>query len=393
MIANRICEPVTEAWYYVDEPRTFHFYTRILQGSASEQIISGGAFSRVSAKRKTIFETYERYCLSIPFEPQDATPDEIAKEFPLLSFDWCEGIGANTRLNVVASERISPEGSKPARIPAQLVSVPCRYGEEPLLREAISTGAAAGESLEHATLQGLLECIERDAVIASFYNRRNCRRIDPTGHKLIAPLVGELERCRLATTLVDVSPSDFRTHVFLALVTDETGYGPALTAGAKAGPDPVAAAIGALEEAVHLRGWVRDHLAAPDGSFDQAAVGDPSQVHSFLDRARVWSALSAVVDIDIYGHLPPCRLRDYRPYRAEGSSYLQALLADLSKIGARAFVVDLSGRFAWTHEFPFAVVKVVVPSLQPLFIDEACRVMVRGRVRPGAPNAPTHFFL
>lgn len=393
MIENQVCEPLQEAWYYVDEPTYFHFHTSILANSDLAQVVSGGALTQASAQRKTVFEAFERYCVSVPLDAFGATVGEIEKGFPITRLPRLEDVQNSQRLRVVEGAALS--SGRHALVPVQLVNVPYSASGEPLLREPISTGAAAGDSRNDAIVRGLLECIERDAVIASFYTRTCRSRVEVESHDSFIAICDELNRCKLDLSLIDVSCSELTPHTFLALLVDDTGFGPALTAGAKCGFDPAAVALGAIEEAIHLRGWLRDQLADEDGSFDQRTVVADTAVHTFLDRARAWSPLSSLGPVDFYRRATQRPLADYENLTSDTDRELAQLCSDLERVDAPAFVVDLSARFSWAAQLPASVVKVVTPTLQPLFIDERHRLLsVERLARLGSIcDSPTHFFL
>ena len=398
LIALGVCENLKESWYYVDEPLYFQFYTRIYVGTALEQIISGTAFDREIAYRKTIFEAVERFCVSTPFPARVSSAFEVSRSFPLARAPKLTNVEPQRSVRVIDCNELVGLGNSnnPVAVPVQFVTVPYTIpSDEPILREPISTGAACGDTREDAILRGLLECIERDAVMLSFYTRQCAAQVDIAADSELGPIVEELERCRLRLTVADVSSGDFCVRTFLALLIDETEYGPALTAGAKAGVDPVAAIRGAIEEAIHLRAWLRDHLADAGGYVEQGETTLSTSVHNFLDRARLWSRQSMLSYIDFYESAPRRTLREYGMTGPHTLAVLDELKKDLLAIEAPAFVADLSTRFSWAADLSLHVVKVLVPTLQPLFIDESHRILTgeRFQQRRRMYDTPTHFFL
>jgi ribosomal protein S12 methylthiotransferase accessory factor len=386
MVDESVCQPVRESWCYVDEPRHFRFQTRILAGTPIEQSIAGSAITPDQARRKAIFEAFERYCLSVPLPSEAKQVEEVRRSF---HFDRMPRLDLPEQgcVWMANAQQFVDDSLVSATVPVQLITVPYTHCEGELcLREPISTGAACGDSRDDAILRGLLECVERDGVVTSFYARRGNAQVVVSSHAALGPLEKELRRCKLELLLVDVSSPNFSPYTFLALLLDETEFGPAVTAGAKSGFDPAQVALGAIEETLHARGWLRDQLSDGDGHFDQTEVRDQQTVRTFLDRARVWSPRSMIRHLDFYRALAK---RDLASYEQRGAT-LAPILVDLERLHAQVFVIDLSSRFAWSR--PLAhVVKVIVPPLQPLFIDESWRVL--SPKIGDAPSLPTHFFL
>lgn len=398
LVAHGVCEDVKESWYYVDEPLHYQFYTRICVGTPLEQIITGTAFTPETAHRKTIFEAVERFCVSASLPTRMSSAFEVIRSFPLARAPKLTDVLPQQEIRVIECDQLLGLDKSHATVvvPVQFVTVPYTIpSDEPILREPISTGTACGDTREDAILRGLLECIERDAIMLSFYGRQCVAQVDITADSELGPIVEELERCRLRLIVADVSSGDFCVKTFLALLMDATAFGPALTAGAKAGADPVAAIRGAIEEAIHLRAWLRDHLADVDGHFEQLGTNVPVSVHSFLDRARLWSRRSMLSYIDFYGTAPRRLVQEYKVTDAHPLPVVDELKKDLLAIGAPAFVADLSSRFSWAADLSLYVMKVVVPTLQPLFIDESYRILTGERFQKlrHLYDSPTHFFL
>jgi hypothetical protein len=71
----------------------------------------------------------------------------------------------------------------------------------------------------------------------------------------LATLIERIDRYRLKLTLLAFEL--LGAHIFCAIVRDDRGAGLPFSIGAKAGLDPEPAAIGAIEEAFHVRTWLR----------------------------------------------------------------------------------------------------------------------------------------
>ncbi len=132
---------------------------------------------------KTVGEGLERFCLCVYREKHFllSTFDKISqKALSPLSF---AGISpsqrqANPRLKIDEKsvfrwvEGFSLYDKKKVFIPAQLVYVGYKYHpQEPMIREQISTGAAAADSFKGALYKGICEAVERDAFMITYFNK------------------------------------------------------------------------------------------------------------------------------------------------------------------------------------------------------------------------------
>jgi ribosomal protein S12 methylthiotransferase accessory factor YcaO len=74
---------------------------------------------------------------------------------------------------------------------------------------------------------------------------------------------------------------------------------------------------------------------------------------------------------------------------------LAHLINSMEKLGASVFFLELSKTISWSIMIPAVTVKVIIPQLQPLFIDEHFRVVTGNRLSASGHiyQNPTHFFL
>ena len=142
-------------------------------------------------------------------------------------------------------------------IPASCVFVPYLFesGVEPFTHMPISTGLAAGPSLESCIDKGVCEIIERDALMIIWYARIAVPRIDPLSCYGISPeidaLLGSI-RTVGTSWLINCLTVDVDIPVVSAALVDE-GSTPLTSFGIAANMDPTRALQNALEEAVMTR--------------------------------------------------------------------------------------------------------------------------------------------
>lgn len=125
------------------------------------------------------------------------------------------------------------------------------YGQQMAHRRwalSTSSGCATGSSVEEAALFGLLELIERDAFMASWYGRIPPRGIDPRS----VPALSEI-LCRADLLDYEIEcglvPSETGIPVAVASVAGSSSLGRAVAVGASCHPSAQQALAGAVQEA------------------------------------------------------------------------------------------------------------------------------------------------
>lgn len=186
-------------------------------------------------------------------------------------------------------------------IPASLVYINYYLGPraaEPRTNFVMYAGVAAGPSREAAERSALEELIERDATMIWWLSGSPAPGIGLDGEPALrSALATPGDGAGVSYRLIEIR-NPFGIPVIGALIQDErlgiVGLGVACR------PDPEAAALKALAEAIHLRCFSKE-LLEPDGS--------------------VWRSMRA-------GILDP---RAYKPYRAD-RSYLDAFRSDFRDV-------------------------------------------------------------
>lgn len=266
-------------------------------------------------------------------------------------------------------EGVSLASGNPVLVPASFVFVPydsriTRYPPEPRFATPISTGLACGPTYCTAVYRGLLEVIERDAFMLSWRHERSMPTLDT--HQFRGALTQSLLRavgeipvsCVAKLATVDVSVS-----VVLVMLTATTRRFPLFAMGAGADFDTEQALVLALEEALLCyTGLCR--VASPQDVDESAelARGVNSVALHGLAHAR---DVSLQATRRCLVEPTPFAAHD-RTARREGT--LGDLVRELSEKGHEAIAVDLTQ--ADIDQAGFKVVRVLVPGLQPLDVDQ-----------------------
>ncbi|MBN9608355.1 MAG: YcaO-like family protein [Actinobacteria bacterium] len=258
--------------------------------------------------------------------------------------------------------------SRPILVPFDAVSSDFtgNFGRSPLIRT--TNGQASGNSVMEATLHGLYEVAERDAVSAWA----------PTagpGDEIIDPASvrdsynGELlERIRRAGlgTLIRRVPSDFGIPVFaVALAPIGPAARPPFAAfsGYGAHLDPKVALARAITEAVQSR------LTVIHGGRDDLW---PSEYARVLDHRAVSLWIARIRDMEPNAAFSSIPDRSGESFRTDLDTVLAGFRGQVDTIA----VVDLS-----REELAIPVVKVVVPGLLGVPFDTRPRSQARLRKR------------
>lgn len=373
---------------YYDEPVIYQFSARIASirnedRSSTGTLYGGGSsFNKKKAIIKAFCEAIERYCLKKykkselirasfkDFSESEALPlgdivsisDTQRRNKRFIRFRW----DRNDKFCWVKGKFLSD--GRNVFIPAQLVFVPYNLKEEKILRLPISTGAALGTTITGALLRGIFEIIERDAFMIHYLSRIHGGLVDISSDHRLDKIAKYFRKYRLKLFLINL-PTDFKIYTFLSILIDKTGVGPAVSAGLKSGLNPYNVALGSIEESWHSRPWIRSALEkGPD--LDEIA----SRANSLFDlreRGLFWARPGMIKYIkpwiDRSKKIKFSELPDLS--KGSDSGDLQYILEQLWQHNYDTYWVDITRPDV--KKYGFIVIKAVIPSLQPLYLDES----------------------
>ncbi len=371
-----------ELFNYNDEPRVHSFIIKIkdisnlTDGFVTERFRRCASFSKRRALLKTVAETLERYNLAVYrkkdllWESYSNLKDKAINPRQFISFSKAEAVlnfhrykDHNEKLNWIRGTSLIT--GKKIFVPAQLVFVPYKFEKkESVINFPITTGAALYHSLEKAILTGLLEVIERDAFMVNYLNKltRNLISITESKDKSLKKIASSLKRYNLELYLLDIS-TDIPVYSIMAIVVDRTGLGPAVSVGLKSDTSIKNAIIGATEECFHPRPWVRE-LMIKMSKKDLERIKKDRLVYERKNRALLWSSPEMIKKIDFFlaGSKKP--IRDF----PRKSNNLKNLLKWFKREKMEVIYVDIT--LPSLKREGLRVVKVLVPCLQPLYLDD-----------------------
>lgn len=381
-----IVKSISHISCYNDEPKFYHYIAEIKDGSSNsyheESVASGTALEKKRAVSKLFGEILERYALTkqptdvikgsyndlvkvgkCPLNPEELNSydKKLFKEINPTVIDLKSEIFHWIEAKEVYSK-------KRVLIPAQLVYVPFNGSSlEPQLEESISTGGSCGGSLEEAIYGGACEVIERDSYMLHYLLKLPGQSISITDDKdkELSFLRKYISGYNLELFLVDMT-TDLQVPSLAAIIIDRTNLGPAVSIGLKAGFDLKRTIIGAIEEAFMVRSWIRDKFVYFEPDFKLK----DGHIHTIEERAYYWFDVSMIQKLDFWlGNKKTIKYSDLKKkFNLSKKSYLTSLVVRLRKKDIPIYYVNLTP--IEMEKNGFFVVKVIIPSLQSLYLDE-----------------------
>ncbi len=236
--------------------------------------------------------------------------------------------------------------SEPVLVPANLVF--CPYETSPgktYIAWIDSNGLASGNNIEEAVLHGILEIVERDALVINEYNRLPLDDISPeTLPDSIRPLVDRLDRDGFLCFFKGAS-TDIPIPTVAAFLTQESDPSHcAMAFGCHL--DPSLALSRSLTEAVQLLPPTVNHK-------EWLASGSPALYTAKGPRTVSLNEMANQATSDLAANIEIC-------------------IEILARFAIEVIFVDLS-----LPEVPFPTVRVLATNLQPLCHKEDMRLSKR----------------
>jgi ribosomal protein S12 methylthiotransferase accessory factor len=264
-------------------------------------------------------------------------------------------------------------GGERALLPAQLVFLPWRRrarGEQPI-GHATSSGLACAATLEEAVLTALLEQIERDAVMLTWYDRLSLPLLDWSRD----PEILRLDRRYFAPTGLRYSAVDLSVFLsvptVLGVVHGPPGQLGALGVGAASAPTVAVAWRKALSEAFSVQRWVRDLAFERPEAVERPA----DEIRTFDDHTLFYADPACAARATFLDASAERRdTRDVPPLDgADVLGWIEALCRRLADRGASAYAVDVTSPDVLGADL--RVVHVIVPELCQLDVLPRARFL------------------
>lgn len=248
-------------------------------------------------------------------------------------------------------------------VPLQLACLNKVPAAEPIIRFPDTNGLAFGKTISETRYRGLLEIIERDALITTWLAGIRWKRIRLSSlpHQL-KKIIVYLNKYKLKVDLYDVS-LDFPPSVCLALISDlssnPTCY---VSLGSKASGDPSSAILGSIEEALQSRHIGKVYVLMGE------KIG-ANNVQSYKDHVNLWAIMPDGKDI----------LSQFSGEETDYKSLRRIMPSDINEkvkqivdfFGQRHYKlieIDVSAKEILKHGF--RCLKILSPDIQPFFANE-----------------------
>ncbi len=350
---------------FTDEPKFFQY---VCSNSDNEE---GGASCDTNgefAKVKALGEYVERFCLDNPQEEKLVKGKYLSGMYTdprkFVNFRN-EDIGGRKEeyLNKILETEflwvnsIDFEG-KETMVPAQLVYINYPFNE-PILRPRISTGAAAHENRQKAIISGILENIERDSYMLTFYTKRRVPKISLSGE--LKELEEYFRRYKLELNIFETT-TDLGIPSFMCATIDRTEIGPAVSIGLSAGLNPTKAIRHALLEAQQIRQWIRYKYV----NENSPKINYSEDINETHHRGYYWYPKKRIENLDfLLGNNEKKAMEDIITPKSKD---LKEVIKTLKIQGIETFIVDIN-RDA-IRKCGFEVIKVLQPQLHPMFLEQ-----------------------
>lgn len=366
---------------YNDEPKIFSYIAEYkTRDKHNKDVASGFSFNKERALTRVLGEVIERYCLDnykgkhlligsceelgkgkidlgevVSFSSaQLKNPD--FKQFRLnreSRFGWIEGMVLPSNQRVL--------------IPAQLASFNYnKLKNEPTILMPLSTGAAAGISLDGAIYRGICEIVERDAFLIHYLNKLPSPKIDlgliQNQDEEIHKILKIFKRYKLELTVVDIT-TDLQIPAFAAVTLDRTGLGPSVSVGLKAGFHIKDSIIGAIEESLMARSWIRDKFVYLSPHYKRSKI-----IKSFEDRSHFWFLVKSIKHLNFWIKSKNIQNNIQLKHVGGEPDKLEKSLKILKKQNMDVIYVNITSDAI--KKWGIFVAKVIIPQLQPLYLDE-----------------------
>jgi ribosomal protein S12 methylthiotransferase accessory factor len=361
-------------------------------GAIEEHTISDHPL-RAAAEAASIGEALERYSAAfVPLDrlvvaradqlPGSVDPERFAL-FDEIQLDEAAFPFQPFRRDTVVSwiDGFSLPGGTLAYLPAQLVFLAWRrIDPEPQLAYTTSNGLACAPSLEEAVLAGLLEQIERDAVMVAWYSRLSLPLLDWSRH----PELVRIDQRYFAPTGLRYSAVDlsvfFGIPTVLGVVHGPPGVLGALGVGAASASTVDVAWRKALAEAFAVQRWVRDRALERPEDVEQPAA----EIRSFNGHTMFYAHPERAARAAFLDTSPERRdTRDIAPL--EGANVLERIEAACDRLAQHrvsAYAVDVTSPDV--RSAGFRVARVIAPELCQLDVVEQARFLGGSRLYEAA---------
>lgn len=408
---------------FYDEPFQYQYTvaTPDLGSSTSPERGAGGfgaSFSAPIALMKAAGEAAERHSVSCS-DPNTFSRGTFSQAAPELNPDHFRFFSTEQlRLDTFSRFEWTPDdcfhwvegenclNKRPVKLPAQLVYL--NYKWEPWERQLViptSTGSASGHTIEDSMLGGILELMERDAFMIHYLQKIASVRIDLSSNSLFSEIEGYLARFDLELRTF-VLETDLPVVTVMAVLLERSNsdvVSPKMSVGLKCSLSLERSMIGAIEESIQTRPWIR-------GLLQDAQLGNQDSIEQAINdciihRAMQWEEPELLKTASFFTDSQ--KSVSYSALDERVATRCASSLDELLQYCARAdhpvYRVDVT--IPAVREHGLVVSRILMPTLQQFYLEEPFIPLRCNRWRDvpaklglvdilnDEPNQAPHFFL
>jgi ribosomal protein S12 methylthiotransferase accessory factor len=259
----------------------------------------------------------------------------------------------------------SLDDKKQILIPTQMIHYSYQLlSNEPKIYNFISTGAAGGGSFLAALLRGILEVIERDSFMIFYLNKLPGKKINYKSikNKKIDKIIELCDRYLFEWHLVDIT-TDLGIPTFASILIDRSGIGPAVSIGLKSSFQTLEAIVGSFEECLHPRNSIR-HMYE---DIKKNTV-KTDQITNISNRALFWYKNTMIENLDFWLKNNETEIDLSDNVKKTDAENLVKIKKIFNNQKIDCYYVDITREDV--KKIPYYVLKVIIPKLHPLYLDE-----------------------
>lgn len=265
------------------------------------------------------------------------------------------------------TEMKSLDGKEKSLVPCQVIYLSYRpIKREPNIYPSISTGSAGHSSLLPAILGGIYEVIERDAFMIYYLNKLKPKRYDlsSSNNEKIKKLYETAKRYKLKIFSLDIR-TDLSIPAVASVVVDESGFSKAVSVGLKSHLDIESAIVGSINEAFHTRTWIRESYIQNPIKISKDELIKNSTIKN---RGLFWYPPKSIPKLNFFiNNLDLVKIKSVIT-DLSAQNQLMILSKALADNGYKVYYKDITSKHF--KNIPFKVVKVVIPGMQPVYLNE-----------------------
>lgn len=347
--------------------------TSLVATSPAPLDAGGTGLSFEAALMRAIGEAAERYCLFFPDRERfiEGPYRDISQSMDVLDFQYLSvfteaqyrdaGFEPLQRSTTVQWQPVTDllTGTE-ALVPAHRVWMGMGAIENQVYYPTTSNGVACGETRAAALYRALLEYIERDAIMRTWYSKEPPRQIDLPADSRMHELITR----RFETDYREIRFFEIDTVIGLPVVgclaVDRRDRTPKFTIGGDCAFDRETAYIGAVLETAQTWVYLKDLLARAEYPQDL----DPTQIYNLRDNLIYYAQPANYPCVEFFTEGNRETVSTLSGGPTDPSTALAELLDRCDQQGLTPYAIDVTTRDI--REVGFTVVRALIPELVDL---------------------------